>query len=157
MRMFCMILALALVAGTGMAQFKTQSEQPTAVPSIVRAAPDMGSLLGFINPENFSMHHSFSVGYLSGGGTGLSMASYTNSMFYKIADPLNVRMDLTLQGSPFGASTPYQSALNGVFLSRAELNYHPWQNFFISVQYNHRPGYGYYNGYYDPWYGPGGY
>ena len=70
----------------------------------------------------------------------MSLASYTNSMFYKISDPLNVRFDVTLQGSPFGQTGSLnRSDLSGVYLSRAELNYQPWQNVALQIQYRQLP------------------
>ncbi|HUL43144.1 MAG TPA: hypothetical protein VLY03_02190 [Bacteroidota bacterium] len=147
------LLLILMVCGVsvGNAQFKSQlDEQTSASQSLVHPAPTISSLLGFFNPANFSMRQNLSYSYISAGGSGLSVASYTNSMFYKIADPLNVRFDLTLQGTPFGASTPFQSALNGAFLSRAEVNYQPWKNVFLQLQYNRLPLT--YWGMYNPWY-----
>ncbi|MBI1806686.1 MAG: hypothetical protein HYR76_06500 [Ignavibacteria bacterium] len=147
------LVAVLCMSATAIGQFKSQAEQPSAAQSLVRPSPTISSFLGLLNMDNFTMRHNFSVGYISSGGDGLSLASYTNSMFYKISDPLNVRFDLTLQGSPFGQNvSPYHSALNGLFLSRAELNYRPWENFFIKVEYQRRPGTFY--GLYNPWYNP---
>ncbi len=137
---------LVLFQTAGIAQFKSQDEQTSASQLLVRPTPSIGNFLGLFNPDNFTMRHNLSYSYISSGGQGLSVASYTNSMFYKIADPLNVRADLTVQGTPM---TPYQSALNGFFLSRAELNYRPWENMFIKVEYNRLPLN--YLGYYNPW------
>jgi hypothetical protein len=61
-------------------------------------------------------------------------------MFYKVSDPLNVRFDVTMQASPFGGSGMFQqNDLNRVLLSNAELNYHPWQNVFVKLQYSQLP------------------
>jgi len=71
-------------------------------------------------------------------------------MLYQLADPLNVRFDVTLQTSPFGNyGAVNQSAFNNLFLSRAELNYKPWENFQVQVQYRQLPfsPYGYYRPY----------
>jgi hypothetical protein len=153
---YAMIVCVAcLVLSVGAsAQFKAQTEQePSPSQSLVRPFGGFNSFFGLLNPDNFRMQQNFSYSFLSSGGQGLSLASYTNSIFYRIADPLNVRFDVTLQGTPFGAATPYQSALNGLFLSRAELNYRPWQNFFIKLEYDHLPS-SFYNSYYNPWYYP---
>jgi len=153
---FTAVLIVALLLGPShlmRAQFKSDlQKEPAASESLVHPMTSMNSFLGLLNPENFMMRHNFSLSYLSSGGEGLSLASYTNSMFYKISDPLNVRFDLTVQGSPLGQSSPYQRTLNGLFLSRAELNYRPWENFFIKVEYNRLPAF--YYGMYDPWYTP---
>lgn len=142
---------LLLISVSVYGQYKSQIEnQPSASQLLVRPMSSIGSILGLLNPENFRMQHNFSFSYLSGGGQGLSLASYTNSMFYKIADPLNVRFDLTLQGSPFGGyDQTHTSDFNKLFLSRAELNYRPWENFLINVQYRQLP-FSYYR-FYSPY------
>ncbi len=152
MKKICLVLmVLFLLSVVAPAQFKSQAEQPSVSQSLVRPTTGINSFLGLLNPNNFMMRHNFSLSYMSSGGTGLSIASYTNSMFYKIADPLNVRFDVTLQGSPFGPAA-YQNSLSGVFLSRAELNYKPWENFLIKFEYNHLPMN--YYGLSNPWYNP---
>jgi hypothetical protein len=145
------IILVVLAACTAPAQFKSDAEQPSVARSLVSPTTSVSDFLGILNPENFSMRHNVSLSYMSLGGTSMSLASYTNSMFYKISDPLNVRFDVTLQGSPYMQS-PNQSAFNGVFLSRAELNYRPWENCFIKVEYNRLP-IGYY-GLSRLWYNP---
>jgi hypothetical protein len=144
-------LLILLVPAAGIAQFKSQADQPSASESLTRPLNSINSFLGLLNPDNFSMHHNFAYSFLSSGGSALSVASYTNTMFYKFSDPLNVRFDVTMQGTPFGAASAYQNSLSGVFLSRAELNYKPWENVFIRLEYNHLPA-GFYSSYYDPWY-----
>jgi hypothetical protein len=152
MRKIGFVLACVLLFSiAGNAQFKSQAEQPSVSRSIVQSRPSITNFFGLLNPENLRMQHNLSMSYFSFGGTGISLASYTNSLFYKISDPLNVRFDVTLQGSPFGQSA-YQNALSGIFLSRAELNYRPWENFLIKLEYNRIP-FNYY-GIYDPWYNP---
>jgi len=78
--------------------------------------------------------------HMSAGGTGLSVASYTNSMFYKIADPLEVRMDITLQGSPFGPTAGAdRNNLSKLYVSRLQMNYQPWKDVFLQLQYRESP------------------
>ncbi len=124
-----------------------KSDQESASQSMFRPAPSISSFLGLLNPENFSMRHNVSFSYLSYDGMGMSLASYTNSMAYKNADPLNVRLDLTLQGSPFGQNALMASGPSSrLFVSRAELNYRPWDNTSIRFQYSQLP-IGYYGSY----------
>ncbi len=134
-------VGVLLCSSLALAQFKSQEEQqPSPAQYLVHPATSISSFFGLFNPDNFLMRQNVSFSYLSAGGNGISLASYTNSMLYKIADPLNVRFDLTLQGSPFGQyGSAKQSDLSKLYLSRAELNYHPWENFFVRVQYNQLP------------------
>ena len=146
-------LMLALMFGTLHAQLKSQDDHMSASESLVHPTQSISNFLGLLNSDNFMMRHNFSLSYMSSGGQGMSLASYTNSMFFRIADPLNVRFDLTLQGSPFGQyGSLGQGNFNKLLISRAELNYHPTENMFISLQFNQRP-FGYYNGYYNGFYG----
>ena len=146
--------AAALASVTSTAQIKSQDEQsPSASQSLVHPATGISSILGLLSSDNFMMRHNFSLSYLSAGGQGISMAAYTNSMFYRIADPLNVRLDLTLQGTPFGQSGLSQGNVSKLFISRAEVNYKPADHMFLKLQYNQIP-FNYYPGFYSP-YSPG--
>ena len=140
-RMMWLLIGLLITLENVSAQFKSQTEnQPSPSQALVHPAPSIGNFLGLLNPENFNMRHSLSFSYLSSGNVGLSLASYTNSMFYKISDPLNVRFDVTLQGSPFGNyGGIQQNELSRLYLSRAELNYRPSENMFIRLQFNQIP------------------
>lgn len=145
----CILFGVFIAIVPASSQYKSPAEHGVSVsPSLVHPAAGINSLLGLFNPENFMMRHSFSLNYLSTNGRGLSLASYTNSMFYKIADPLDVRFDVTLQGSPTGNhASAAASSLNGLFLSRAELNYKPWQNVSVNLQYSQTP-FGFYRSYF---------
>lgn len=148
MKIFTLVvIGLVLMFGTASAQFKSQEQQPSASQSLVHPLTSVNSFLGLLNPDNFMMRHSMGFSYMSSGGQGLSLASYTNSMFYKIADPLNIRFDVTLQGSPFGQyGSARQSDLSKLYVSRAELNYRPSENFLVKVQYHQLP-FGYWGRY----------
>jgi len=141
---------LFLPAAQAQLRSKTIQEQSASV-SMVRPGGGLSSFFGLLNADNFLMQHTLSYSYLSAGGTGLSVASYTNSMFYQLADPLNVRMDITLQGSPFGPTAGAdRNSMNKLYLSRVELNYRPWQDVLFQLQYREMP---YFSGrdFYDPW------
>jgi hypothetical protein len=144
-----LIIALIVLPGRAPAQFKSELEnQPSSAQGLFKPNTSIGSFLGLLDVENFSMHHTFSMNYLSSSGGGLSVASYTNSMFYQIANPLDVRVDLTLMGSPFGSYAGYQqNDYTKFFVSRAQLNYKPWENTSIRLEYNQIPfgSYNYYN------------
>ena len=153
------LILIALCCATAGSQLKSASSaEQSASASLVHPGGGSGwggglsSFFGLLDPDRFLMRHTLSYNYMSAGGTGLSMASYTNSMFYRIADPLNVRFDVTLQGSPFGATAGAdRKDLNKIYLSRAELNYRPWENVYLQLQYRELP-YSYYRNAFDPWY-----
>jgi hypothetical protein len=149
----------AVLSTTAFSQLKSQSRaDESASTSMVRQGSGtwgggFSSFFGLLSPDRFMMRHTFGLSYMSAGGTGLSMASYTNSMFYRIADPLDVRVDVTLQGSPFGSTGGMnRNDLSGIYLSRAELNYRPWDNVFLQFQYREMPYSSYYRNPFDPFY-----
>ncbi len=112
------------------------------------------SLFGFINPDNFSMHHSIGLSYSTFGNYGTSLATYTNSMMYKFSDDMNVQLDASFVTSPYSSlGKDFQNSIQGVYINRAAFNYRPWDDFSISIQYRNVPNYFYdpynrYNGFY---------
>ncbi len=138
------LLIVMLCFTTASAQFKTSADpQPTVSQSILKP-DDGGFLFGLIDPNNFSMKHSFSLSYMTAGGQGMSMGMYTNSMMYKFSNDLDIRTDISLMASPFNTlGKQYQSSLSGLFLNNAELNYRPSKNTLLQLQFRQIPaGYG---------------
>ena len=140
MKTSIIIATLVFLFGTASAQLKTQIDGQQSISNALIRPLSAESFTGLFDPNRFSMRHSFSLGYVSGGGNGLSLASYTNSMNYKLADPLDVRMDITLQGSPFGSyGSPTQNNLSKLFISNAQMNYRMGDNMRIQFQYQQLP------------------
>ncbi len=134
------MLAVMLCFTTASAQFKTSIEPRSTVAGSILKSDNDGFLFGLIDPNNFSMHHSFSLSYMTAGGQGLSMGMYTNSMAYKFSDDLDVNADISLMASPYNTfGKQYQSSLSGLFLNRAQLNYRPWKNTLFQVQFQQLP------------------
>jgi hypothetical protein len=142
------------------AQFREQVDnQPTIHDGLVRnTVPSL--VLGFINPNNFSMKHSVDLSYSAFGNQGMALGVYTNSMLYKFTDNLNISADVSLVNSPYNSfGKDFANQINGIYLTKAELNYKPWENVTMSVQYRSYPfgsyGFSRYNrGYfYDNWLG----
>lgn len=145
MRKLSIILILsALLGSLSYAQYKE-------IPYETRVKLKSNNMiLGFINPKNFSLRHSFNLSYQTFGSGSYSIASYTGTLSYKILENLNVSADVTMQYSPFanlGSSNSvlnkdFQNSLNGVYLSRVSLNYRPFKNMFINIDYvNNRNSY----------------
>ncbi len=132
------------------AQFKDQAKLPAF--SQVLANPGNGYILGFINPEKFSMHHSFSMNYMTmGNGQGMMVNSYLNTMDYQISNPLFLRLNLGIMNSPYNSFVNNPAVNNTKFFGGAELMYRPTENTSIKLGVDVRPGYygpSYYNNYY---------
>ena len=133
------VVILALVTGISFSQFK---EIPNKTKTQLKSGSS-GLILGFINPKNFSMSHSFNMSVQTGGNTSMSLASYTATMNYKILKNMNLSADVTMQYSPYasiGSNNPainkdFQNSLNGINLSRVSLDYQPTKNMYISINY----------------------
>ena len=133
---FIVILTVSVSAQFKDPPFKTES------PKDGITNHSSNSLFGFINPDNFSMHHSFGLSYSTFGGNGVSLATYTNSMMYKFSDDMNVQLDASFVTSPYSSfGQEFQNSLQGFYISRAAFNYKPWQDVYISVQYRNIPNY----------------
>lgn len=153
MKKIFFFIVLMSVASFG--QLKEQlGNGPKVYDSIVKSnTPSM--IFGFINPNNFQMHHSYSLSYSSFGSNGLALGMYTNSMSYKFSDKLNVQLDASLIHSPYSSfGNDMMDQINGVYISKAALNYRPAENFLIHIQYSNNP-YRYYSPfsrYYSPFF-----
>lgn len=115
-------------------------------------------LFGFLNSDNFFMRHSFNVSYSTFAGHGVSLTSYTNSMFYRLMDNLDVQLDVSVVHSPYSTlGDQFQKNISGIYISNAAVNYRPWKDFSVHLQYRNMPyGSGYFNpfyGYYSPFIG----
>ncbi len=133
------------------AQYKDQNTSGNILSGVFNGSSS--SIFGFINPENFSMHHTFDISYSAFGGEGVALGVYTNSMMYKISNNLNVQADLSVVNSPYSSfGKDFAKQINGFYLSRAQINYKPTDNMSIVLQYRKIPmsyysPYSYYNNY----------
>ncbi|MBA4406404.1 hypothetical protein C0389_03930 [bacterium] len=146
------LLIFVLTVSVAFAQFRDESNKPDIRSGIVKNN-SFGSLLGFINPDNFSMRHSFDLSYSAlGSSGGMALGLYTNSMAYKFSNRLNLETDISIVNTPYNTfGQEFSKQINGVYLSRAQLTYKPSDNMNIIIQYRSVPG-----GYYSP-YGYGAY
>ena len=139
---------IVFTTGAAEAQFRQRpTDEPSAAGSFVHP-PTSEAWLGLFNPENFSMHQSYSMSYTSFASQGIALGRYTNSMDYKFSDKLDARVDVSLQHSPYSTlDKGMMNSFTGIFLDRAELNYKPADNFLLRISYRQMPAY---YGYYSP-------
>ncbi len=136
---------LMMFSFSSRAQFR--GEEPRSPSLSEQKQMSSSSLFGFLNSDNFQMHHSVSMSYMSLGGQGVGISMYTNSMRYKLADNLQARADVSLAFSPFGSiGQQNKNDFSGIFLNRASLDYKPFKDVQISLQYR-----GYPNAYMNPY------
>jgi len=155
---FALFLLMFLFVADARAQFKSQVEEQASVnDAMIHESPSL--LFGWFNPDRFHMNHSLSFSYQTYNGQGMSLGTYTNSMRYDVADNFNAEADVSLSYSPYNSIGTFgKSDFSSIYLSRAELNYRPWENTMIRVQYRNSP-YGYYDPFHynNPWYREFGY
>jgi len=153
--LFIFLLCTTAILG----QYKETGIQTTSVKDgITDNSPNY--LFGFLNTNDFTMRHSFSMQYSSFGSQGLALGVYTNSMFYRLMDNMDVQLDVSLVHSPYSTfGEAFQKDISGLYISNAAINYRPWKDVSFHLQYRTMPnGYGYYRpfyGMYSPFRNPG--
>ena len=133
------MLVLVLVA-TGQAQFKSGAQTGKTGGDSFMKSDDSGLLFGWFDPNRLTMKQSYSLSYMTAGGQSLSLGVYTNSLSYRISDPLTIRADVSLMHSPFNnLGNKLGSDLTGIYLSRAQIDYRPSENTIFQLQYRQLP------------------
>lgn len=146
-------LVIIFFLGFSISIFAQYRDNGMNLPSVKEGIVDenSGFSIGFLNSENFHMSHSISMSYTTFGGNGISLGTYTNSMYYKLMHNMNVQLDVSFVYSPYSTfGQNFQNDINGIYISRAAINYSPFKDMHISVQYNNLP---YSNYYFNPYFG----
>jgi hypothetical protein len=158
-----LIVILALASNLSFAQFK---EVPSKTKSQLKENNSL--ILGFINPKNFSISHSFNMSYGSYGNTQVSMASYTATLSYLVRDNMRLSADVSMQYSPYASigsnaanNRAFQNSLSGINLSRVSFDYKPFKDMSISINYYNMKNsnnwmynnYGFYNSFDNGYFG----
>jgi hypothetical protein len=149
------ITIFILTASVLFSQYRDNGNSPDIKSGILNRGGSSQSIFGFINPDNFSMNHTFDLSYSTlGGSNGMALGVYTNSMMYKFSERLNIQTDISVVNSPYNTfGKDFSKQINGVYLSRAQLNFKASDNMNIMIEYNHNP-FGYYSPYYYGGYSP---
>lgn len=147
------VIIFVLALSVSNAQFRDDLNNKPDIKSGILNSNSGGSIFGFINPDNFSMHHTFNLSYSGFSGGGMALGVYTNSMAYKFSDKLNLQADISLVNSPYSSfGKNFSQQINGIYLSKLQMSYKPTDNMNIIIQYRSMPG-----GYYSPYSYYGGY
>ena len=150
---FVVLMVVLCCGSAARAQFKSQVEDQASVSDAFVHDSGSSFFFGWFDPNRFQMHHSFSFSYQTVGGLGgMTLGTYTNSMQYDVADNLTARADLSLSYSPYNSFSQFggKDNLSSLYLSRAEIDYRPWDNVLFQMEYRNVP-YGYYSPFYNPW------
>ena len=100
--------------------------------------------LSFLDPNRFSMNHSFGMNMMSFGGNSMSVGSYTNQINYMIKENMRLSTNFTLASPMNGANQYSKNRFGGSQLFYgANLDYQPTKNLFLKFSMNNYPRYGY--------------
>ncbi len=103
------------------------------------------SLFGFINPDNLKMQNTYEMSYSTFSGQSLALGAFTNSLFYKLSNKFDVQLSTSIVMSPYSSiGSDFQKSINGVYITNAQLNYRPWKNVEVVLQYRQIPAGSYY-------------
>ncbi len=141
----CLVLMLGLtvpVAG----QSRTQAEAEVATVRLYDYGQTGFTLNRYFSPEHFRMSHSVEFSTGSFGGSGSSLAMYTNSMMWHFSPKLAARLDVAFAYAPIQDERlqGITGSNNGqVFIKNAELVYRPSEHTRVQFSFRQSP-YGYY-------------
>ena len=134
------LVILVLFSSISFAQLKADADKQPNVMSGILAKDGSNSFLGLFNPANFSMHHSLEMSYANLGNGYMTLGVYTNSISYKFSDVLNFQMDASIINSPANSfGSDFTKQLNGIYITRALLNYKLSDDIKIFIEYRRMP------------------
>ena len=106
------------------------------------------SLLGFLDPSNFHMSHSVSMSYSAlGGGAGMMLNSYINTIDLQLSDKLFLRTNIGIMSSPYNTFGDNYFLNKPQFFGGAELKYDFDNNSSLFFKFDIAPYQSYYNSY----------
>ncbi len=145
------VLVFFLISiSTSFAQFRDDLNKSVDVKSGIFNKNSSAFPFGLLGIEDFQMRHSFGLSYSAfGSGGGMALGTYTNSMLFQFSDKLNLETDISVLNSPYSSfGKDFAKQINGVYLSRVQMNYKVSDNMSVILQYRSSP-FGYYNPYYS--------
>ncbi len=140
------ILLLWLFFLTLNAQFRSDLTMPNINTGIIRNTTS-SFVQDLIDFSKLKMQHSFSMSYSAIGNQGIALGVYTNTLRYDFNDNLNFQAAVSFVNSPYSTfGKNFSNKINGIYLEKAQLNYRPTENTFMSLTFSQMP-YSYYNGF----------
>ena len=138
--LFVIVLAFpVLLFGQFKQDSKTNFSKALSTPTVQKIV----SLLG-LDPNKFSMSHSYSLSFSAMGGQGYNQGLYLNTMKYQLSEPLSFHLQLGIQHQPFGNQAGDYQLQNSAFVSSAGMEYKPTDNVKLQLQFSQRPSSYYY-------------
>ena len=149
-----MVLMICLFTAAAFGQFKQPGLSTNSVYDGI-LNNQSGPLFGFLNSDNFHMNNSLEMSFATFGGQSMALNTFTNNMFYKFSNKLNVQLSTSFVISPYSSlGSSFQNNIKGLYITNAQLNYKPWKNVDVVFQYRQLPPGSYYYSpysYYGGW------
>ncbi len=145
LRIVLLLVGSLLVASPVFAQFR-----PGVTPTVAEEKPasTLEAMSGhgddffsrLFDPSRLTSHQTYSMSYMTGGGSSFGLTSFTNSFNYRASDDLFISADVSAVYSPFSSfGSAFQKSINGIYLSSARLDWKMGENTFLRVEYNGAP------------------
>ena len=98
-----------------------------------------GFLDNLLDPNKFSMSHSYSLSFFNVGNQSVSQGLYLNTMNYRFSDPLFLQVRIGFAHQPFGGLGQNNGVNGNLFLQRARLQYKPSDKMTLTIDYQQLP------------------
>ena len=147
-RVLGIVVCVVVLSTSADAQLRSQADHESRVSQGLYGNSGSSFLFGLIDPARFQMRHSIQFSYHTFGNQGVSLGTYTNSMSYAFAENLSARADISLSYSPYNTFSNNRGGsrnFSSIHLSRAEINYKPFENMTVQIQYRQFPYGTFYN------------
>lgn len=90
--------------------------------------------------KNFNMRHNYSFSYSTFGKNAFAIQSYTNTISFNLSDNIAFEMDASIINSPYSTfGKNFSNNINGLYITRAQLNYRISENSSFQFQFNNNP------------------
>ena len=119
-------LLLFTLTSISFGQYKSQIVNGTPVKPTPSDSEE--SELSLLNPERFSMNHSFGYSMSSMGGMSFGYGVYSNQMHYLLTDKLSLSANLAFVQPTFSSLPGGVNSFNGQTFYQAKLQYQPSEN-----------------------------
>lgn len=128
------ILLFTILAVAASAQLKSELPRLETPPQLKSVAS-----VSWLDPQRFTMNHSFTVSFLSGSGlgSGNSMSVYSNQMSYLVTRNMLLNGNVFLVQSGMGTS-PFDSNPLQVYY-QAGIDWRPRENMLIHFGFSNLP------------------
>ena len=132
-------LVVIVLAASAWGQLSDQAEMEEINRATVLGIKPAVSPFSLIDLSRVKWSHSYSVGFFSGGNYSGSMGLYNTSMFYEFSSKLSLTVNLGIAhntGAIWGDGSSDANLLPGF-----RLDYHPSENFRMSLGFQRYSGY----------------